>query len=141
MPVIERRAQVSDEDTELKIERVTVYPHFIEKVEANVKRSMERGTSFSIVGYKLEKSKEGGEAQQLEQLTDLISSFVRNADIVTLNPNKELIVLLHDTHSIGARAFISRARRVLPEDLNQRLSVWMRSFPNLEEEFESAYAS
>jgi DNA-binding response OmpR family regulator/KaiC/GvpD/RAD55 family RecA-like ATPase len=139
-PSIERRAHFSDEATALKTERITAYTHFIEKVEANVKRSMERGTSFSIVGYRLEKSKEG-DVEKLARLTDLISTYVRNADIVSSNSNEELVVLLHDTHSIGARAFISRARRGLPEELNQRLSVWMRSFPNLEEEFESAYAS
>jgi DNA-binding response OmpR family regulator/KaiC/GvpD/RAD55 family RecA-like ATPase len=140
MPARERRAHFSGEGAALKTEHVTAYPHFIEKVEANVKRSIERGTSFSIVGYSLEKSQEG-ETEKLAQVTNLISSYVRNADIVSINPNQELVVLLHDTHSIGARAFISRARRVLPEDLNQRLSVWMRSFPNLEEEFESSYAS
>jgi DNA-binding response OmpR family regulator/KaiC/GvpD/RAD55 family RecA-like ATPase len=139
-PPIERRAHFSDEATALKTERITAYTHFIEKVEANVKRSMERGTSFSIVGYRLEKSK-AGDVEKLARLTDLISTYVRNADIVSSNSNEELVVLLHDTHSIGARAFISRARRGLPEELNQRLSVWMRSFPNLEEEFESAYAS
>jgi DNA-binding response OmpR family regulator len=139
-PLIERRAQISDETVALKTERVTVYTRFMETVEANVKRSMERGTSFSIVGYRLEASKES-EAERFALLTDLISSYVRNADIVSINPNKELVVLLHDTHSIGARAFISRARRILPEELNQNLSVWMRSFPNLEEEFESVYAS
>ena len=140
MPAIERRAHFSDEEAALKTEHVTTYSHFIEKVEANVKRSMERGTSFSIAGYRLENPQEG-ETERLAQLADLISSYVRNADIVSINPHKELVVLLHDTHSIGARAFISRARRILPEDLNQRLCVWMRSFPNLEEEFESSYAS
>jgi hypothetical protein len=138
--LVERRAQAPDEAVEVKTERVTTYARFMEKVEANVKRSMERGTSFSIVGYSLEKSKENDE-ERFELLTDLISSYVRNADIVSINPNKELVVLLHDTHSIGARAFISRARRILPEELSQNISVWMRSFPNLEEEFNSAYAS
>jgi DNA-binding response OmpR family regulator/KaiC/GvpD/RAD55 family RecA-like ATPase len=139
-PAVERRAHFSNEGAALKTEHVTAYTHFIEKVEANVKRSMERGTSFSIVGYRLEKPQEG-ETEKLAQVTNLVSSYVRNADIVSINPNQELVVLLHDTHSLGARAFISRARRVLPEDLNQRLCVWMRSFPNLEEEFESSYAS
>jgi DNA-binding response OmpR family regulator/KaiC/GvpD/RAD55 family RecA-like ATPase len=139
-PLIERRAQASDEVVQLKTERVTGYTRFMDTVETNVKRSMERGTSFSIVGYKLETSKPG-EAQKFALLTDLISTYVRNADIVSINPNKELVILLHDTHSLGARAFISRARRILPEELTQDLSVWMRSFPNLEEEFESAYAS
>jgi DNA-binding response OmpR family regulator/KaiC/GvpD/RAD55 family RecA-like ATPase len=139
-PARERRAQAPDEVMELKTERVTGYPRFMETVEANVKRSMERGTSFSIVGYRLEAAKPG-EPQRFSLLTDLISSYVRNADIVSINPNHELVVLLHDTHSLGARAFISRARRILPEELSHDLSVWMRSFPNLEEEFESAYAS
>jgi DNA-binding response OmpR family regulator/KaiC/GvpD/RAD55 family RecA-like ATPase len=139
-PLIERRAQVPDEAVEVKTERVTTYARFMEKVEANVKRSMERNTSFSIVGYRLEKSKES-EEERFDLLTDLMSSYVRNADIVSINPNKELVILLHDTHSIGARAFISRARRILPEELSQNLSVWMRSFPNLEEEIDSAYAS
>jgi DNA-binding response OmpR family regulator/KaiC/GvpD/RAD55 family RecA-like ATPase len=139
-PLIERRAQASNEVVQLKTERVTGYTRFMDTVETNVKRSMERGTSFSIVGYKLETSKPG-EAQRFALLTDLISTYVRNADIVSINPNKELVILLHDTHSLGARAFISRARRILPEELTQDLSVWMRSFPNLEEEFESAYAS
>jgi DNA-binding response OmpR family regulator/KaiC/GvpD/RAD55 family RecA-like ATPase len=139
-PLIERRAQVSDETVAMKTERITNYARYMETVEANVKRSMERGTSFSIVGYRLEKAKEG-DAERFAQLTDLISSYVRNADIVSINPNKELVVLLHDTHSIGARAFISRARRILPEELNQHLSVWMRSFPNLEEEIEPAYTN
>lgn len=138
-PLIERRAQASDETIEPKTERVTTYTRFMETVEANVKRSMERGTSFSIVGYRLEKAKES-DSEKFALLTDSISTYVRNADIVSINPNNELIVLLHDTNSIGARAFISRARRILSEELNQNLSVWMRSFPNLEEEYDLAYA-
>jgi DNA-binding response OmpR family regulator/KaiC/GvpD/RAD55 family RecA-like ATPase len=139
-PLIERRANFSEDSLELKGERVASYPRFIEQVEANVKRSGERNTSFSIVGYKIEQTQESLE-EQLKRLTDLVSAVVRNADIVSINPNNELVVLLHDTNSIGARAFISRARRRLPANLNQALSVWMRSFPNFEEEFESAYAS
>lgn len=138
--IAERRAHFSGGVVALKTERMADYAKFIEQVEANIKRSMERGTAFSIVGYKLESAPADGE-EKLHQVADLLASSVRNADIVSLNESGELVILLHDTNSIGARAFISRARRRLPENLNQQLSTWMRSFPNLEEEFESAYAS
>jgi hypothetical protein len=125
---------------EQKTERIAAYAQFIDQVEANVKRSMERHTAFSIVGYKLE-NPQSDAVEKRRELANLLAPFVRNADIVSINDQQELVILLHDTNSIGARAFISRARRRLPENLNQQLSIWMRSFPNLEEAFESAYAS
>jgi DNA-binding response OmpR family regulator/KaiC/GvpD/RAD55 family RecA-like ATPase len=139
-PVVERRANFSGEVIKMKTERIAAYTQFIEQVEANVKRSMERNTAFSIVGYRLENPGQDTD-EKLKEVADLLGSFVRNADLVSINEHRELVVLLHDTNSIGARAFISRARRRLPETFLQQFSTWMRSFPNLEEEFESAYAS
>jgi DNA-binding response OmpR family regulator/KaiC/GvpD/RAD55 family RecA-like ATPase len=139
-PAVERRANFLSDGVEQKTERIAAYAQFIDQVEANVKRSMERHTAFSIVGYKLE-NPQSDAVEKRRELANLLAPFVRNADIVSINDQQELVILLHDTNSIGARAFISRARRRLPENLNQQLSIWMRSFPNLEEAFESAYAS
>ena len=48
------------------------------------------------------------------------------------------MILLTDANAIGAQAFVSRLRERVLNEMNQEPSVWLRSFPDLEEATEAA---
>src|SRR6185503_6551673 len=56
--------------------------------------------------------------------------------VISTNPHNDIVALLADADAAGARAFVGRLRERVSRELNQEPSLWMRSFPDLEEKVE-----
>jgi len=115
----------------------TPYSQFANEVETRVKAAMESGAPFSIVGCRLKEMTANGGHLAL-RLYDIVHGLARDADITSTNPRNDLVILLADAGSTGARAFAGRLRARVMEELNQDPTLWMRSFPDLEESTEAA---
>lgn len=110
----------------------TRYQDFAAKVEKSVKSAIDDGTSFSIVGVRLSQMTANGGHLAL-QLYELVSSLVRDSDLISTNPRNDLVILLADADTTGARAFLSRLRQRVLDEMGHEPIVWIRSFPDLEE--------
>ena len=115
--------------------QLVVYEKFIAQIETQVKAAMGQGTAFSIVGINLEGVQKETDARMREVYT-LVSRTIRSGDLLTKNPRNELVALLNHSDTNGAKAFIERFREKLAEGSRHELSVWVRSFPSLEEDKE-----
>jgi CheY-like chemotaxis protein/KaiC/GvpD/RAD55 family RecA-like ATPase len=112
------------------------YEDFVAQVEKSVKSGIDNGTSFSIVGCRLpDMTANGGLVAY--RLYELVHSLVRETDMVSTNPRNDLVILLADADTTGARAFIARMREQIVKEMNQEPTVWVRSFPDLEETTDS----
>ncbi|MEW6130389.1 MAG: ATPase domain-containing protein [Acidobacteriota bacterium] len=118
-----------------KKDKLEPYSHFIVHVEEQIKMVMEKGNAFSIVGYRLEPQAQSIRVKVAE-FFDLVSSSVRNDDLISTNPHNDLVILLSDTDIKGAKGFVNRLRKQITGELHQALTVWIRSFPNFEESSE-----
>lgn len=115
----------------------TQYKEFAEDVERRVKATMTGGAPFSIVGCRLPRMTANGGRMAL-RLFGIVQGLVREADLISTNSRNDLVLLLAEAGNSGARAFAGRLKERVQEELNQELSVWMRSFPELEESTEAA---
>jgi DNA-binding response OmpR family regulator/KaiC/GvpD/RAD55 family RecA-like ATPase len=114
----------------------TSYEDFVARVEKNVRTALDNNSSFSIVGCRLPNMTAYGGLVAIH-LYELVSTLVRDSDLISTNQRNDLVILLADADAAGARAFITRLRDRVIEEVNQEPSVWMRSFPDLEEAVES----
>jgi DNA-binding response OmpR family regulator/KaiC/GvpD/RAD55 family RecA-like ATPase len=113
------------------------YEDFSSEVDKRVKAAMENGTPFSIVGCRLpQMTAHGGEFAL--RLYEIVRGLIRDGDLTSTNPRNDLVVLLTNADSAGARAFAGRLRERVLEELGNEASLWMRSFPDLEESTEAA---
>lgn len=110
----------------------TPYEDFAADVEKRVKAAMETGSPFSIVGCRVPNMTAGGGRLAL-RLFDILRSLARENDLMSTNPRNDLVILLTDADSSGAQAFAGRLRDRVQEDLTEEPSLWIRSFPDLEE--------
>jgi CheY-like chemotaxis protein len=108
------------------------YEEFSAHVEARVKTAMDSGAAFSIIGCSLPQMTASG-GQLALRLFELMSSLVRDTDLVSTNSRNDIVVLLTDANANGARAFVSRLRDRVMSELRLEPTVWRRSFPDLEE--------
>ncbi len=118
-----------------KKEKLEPYTHFILHVEERVKTAIAEGTVFSMVGFRLEPNV-GSVQLKAGQLFDLVGDSVRTDDLISTNTRNDLVVLLPDTNTQGARGFVKRLRKQIAEEVNEDLTVWIRNFPNLEEAYQ-----
>ncbi|HKY05332.1 MAG TPA: response regulator, partial [Blastocatellia bacterium] len=112
------------------------YPDFVSHVEGRVRAAIDNGSSFSIAGCRLSNMTSNGGRAAIK-LYEMICSVVRDTDLVSTNPRNDLVVLLADADASGARAFVGRLRDRVLNEMSQEPSVWIRSFPDLEETAES----
>jgi CheY-like chemotaxis protein len=112
------------------------YKEFAADVERRVELAMDGGEPFSIVGCRLQRMTEGGGRIAL-RLFDIARALVRDTDRMSTNPRNDLVILLANAGTAGAQAFAGRLRERVIEELNQEPSLWMRSFPELEETSET----
>jgi CheY-like chemotaxis protein/KaiC/GvpD/RAD55 family RecA-like ATPase len=118
-------------------DQFTPYQKFIALVETRVKATIENGAAFSVVGCRLPAMTAKG-GQVALRLFELVRTLVRDTDLISTNPRNDLVVLLANADASGARAFASRLRERAIEEMHQEPSIWMRSFPDLEEATEAA---
>lgn len=118
-------------------ELFTPYSEFAAEVEKRVKAAMDNGTPFSIVGCRLPDMTANGGWMAL-RLFEIVCGLVRDADLTSTNPRNDLVILLPDAGTSGARAFAGRLQDRVIEELKQEPKLWMRSFPDLEESTEAA---
>jgi DNA-binding response OmpR family regulator len=113
------------------------YEDFSAEVDKRVKAAIENGTPFSIVGCRLpQMTAHGGEFAL--RLYEIVRGLIREGDLTSTNPRNDLVVLLANADTAGARAFAGRLRERVLEELGNEASLWMRSFPDLEESTEAA---
>ena len=62
-------------------------------------------------------------------LLSLISSLVRQGDIMSVNESSDIVIMLADANASGAEAFLTRLRGRVNESLNCEPVIWMRQFP------------
>ncbi len=113
------------------------YRDFASQVEARVKKAMGSGTAFSIVGCRLAQMTANAGLSAL-RLYELARLLVRESDLISTNLRNDLVILLTDADAAGAQAFVNRLRERVLDEMNQEPSVWLRSFPDLEEATETA---
>ncbi|HVF92443.1 MAG TPA: response regulator [Blastocatellia bacterium] len=131
-----RQASFQNENHQPARDQFVPYKDFVTHVERNVKIAVENGSSFSIAGCRLPQMTANGGIAAL-RLLDLIRSLVRDTDLLSTNQRNDLVVLLADADVNGARAFVNRLRDRVIEELSEEPSIWVRSFPDLEEATES----
>ena len=112
------------------------YSDFTAEVDKRVKGAMESGAPFSIVGCRLPQMTSHGGRLAL-RLYEIVRALVREDDLTSTNPRNDLVVLLATADTAGARAFAGRLRERVLEELSQEASLWMRSFPDLQESTEA----
>lgn len=122
------------------VEEFVRYEDFVAQVEKSVKSGIDHGSSFSIVGCRLTDMTANGGLMAI-RLYELVRTLVRETDLVSTNPHNDLVILLADADTAGARAFIARMREQILKEMNQEPTVWVRSFPDLEETTDSTPAS
>lgn len=115
----------------------TPYEDFAADVEKRVKAAMETGAPFSIVGCRVPNMTASGGRVAL-RLFDIVRSLARENDLMSTNPRNDLVILLTDAESSGAQAFAGRLRDCVQEELTEEPSLWIRSFPDLEESTEAS---
>ncbi|HEX5732299.1 MAG TPA: response regulator [Blastocatellia bacterium] len=118
------------------IEEFVRYEDFVAQVEKSVKIGIDSGSSFSIVGCRLPDMTANGGLMAI-RLYELVRTLVRETDLVSTNPRNDLVILLADADTAGARAFIARMREQILKEMNREPTVWVRSFPDLEETTDS----
>lgn len=118
-------------------DQFTPYQEFSAQVERRVKDAIERGAAFSVAGCRLPSMTAKG-GQVALKLFELVRTLVRDTDLLSTNPRNDLVVLLANADASGARAFAARLRERAAEEMQQEPSIWMRSFPDLEEANEAA---
>lgn len=118
-------------------DQFTPYHKFAAQVETRVKATIENGAAFSVVGCRLPAMTAKG-GQVALRLFELVRTLVRDTDLISTNPRNDLVVLLANADAGGSRAFASRLRERAIEEMHQEPSIWMRSFPDLEEATEAA---
>ena len=122
------------------IEEFVRYEDFVAQVEKSVKTGINNGSSFSIVGCRLPDMTANGGLVAI-RLYELVRTLVRDTDLVSTNPRNDLVILLADADTAGARAFIARMREQILKEMNLEPTVWVRSFPDLEETTDSTPSS
>jgi CheY-like chemotaxis protein len=119
-------------------EQFTPYNEFVAEVEKRVKAVIDEGSALSIVGCRVpQMTTKHGDIAQL-RLREVVREVVRDTDLTSTNAPGDVVILLADAGATGAQAFASRLRETVAEKMNQDPSVWMRSFPKLEEAAETA---
>jgi DNA-binding response OmpR family regulator/KaiC/GvpD/RAD55 family RecA-like ATPase len=108
------------------------YGDFTAEVDKRVKGAIESGAPFSIVGCRLPQMTSQGGLQAL-RLYEIVRALVREDDLTSTNPRNDLVVLLANADTSGARAFAGRLRERVLQEVSQEASLWMRSFPDLKE--------
>ena len=122
--------------SESEPEIFTPYEEFAADVERRVKAAMATGAPFSIVGCRVPHMTANGGRVAL-RLFDIVRSLARENDLMSTNPLNDLVVLLSDADTAGAQSFASRLRDSVLEELMEGPTLWIRSFPDLEESTES----
>lgn len=131
-----RQAGPQGENHQPARDQFVPYKDFVAHVERNVRNAVENGSSFSIAGCRLPQMTANGGIAAL-RLLDLVRSLVRDTDLLSTNQSNDLVVLLADADTGGARAFVNRLRERVIGELSEEPSIWVRSFPELEEATES----
>jgi len=108
------------------------YSMFAAEVEKRVKSALTDSAQFSIVGCRLPEIAADGGKPGL-RLLEIVRELARDGDLISTNPLNDMVILLDDASSVGARAFVSRLRSRVVEELHQEPTIWTRSFPELEE--------
>ena len=113
-------------------DRFTPYPKFASQVEEHVRATLDSDATFAIVGCRVpHMTAKGG--QIALRLYDLVRRLIRESDLISTNQRNDIVMLLTDANAGGARAFVSRLREGIVNQLNQEPTVWLRTFPDLEE--------
>jgi DNA-binding response OmpR family regulator/KaiC/GvpD/RAD55 family RecA-like ATPase len=105
------------------------YPEFVERVEDRVKRAIDDQGWFSIVGCRIPRLEATHAREKAPGLYGLISSLVRQDDVVSVNDSRDVLIMLTDADAAGANAFLSRLRARIVVELNQDPEIWLRQFP------------
>jgi DNA-binding response OmpR family regulator/KaiC/GvpD/RAD55 family RecA-like ATPase len=113
-------------------EPFTSYQKFTAQVEERVRATLESNATFAIVGCRLPQMTAKGGHLAL-RLYDLVRRLIRETDLLSTNPRNDIVILLTDANASGARAFVSRLRERMINELHQEPGIWLRSFPDLEE--------
>ncbi len=119
-----------------EVEQFIPYRDFASQVEERVKKAMDSGAAFSIVGCRLAQMTANAGLPAL-RLYELVRGLVRESDLISTNPRNDMVILLTDANATGAQAFVNRLRERVLNEMNQEPSVWLRSFPDLEEATEA----
>ncbi len=123
-----------------EVDYFIAYSDFVARVEKGVKTAIDNGMSFSVVGCRVPQMTAGG-GQTAIRLLELVRALVRDSDVISTNPHNDIVALLADADAAGARTFVGRLRERVSRELNQEPSLWMRSFPDLEEKVEPVRAT
>jgi DNA-binding response OmpR family regulator len=115
------------------------YSEFASQVEDRIQVALDKGPAFSVVGCRLSELTANA-GRTAFRLYEMIRTLVRETDVVSTNPRNDMLILLVDADAAGARAFVTRLRTRVMDEMSHSLLVWVRSFPDLEEVSDSSQA-
>ena len=130
-------SEPADASTASGHELFVPYAEFAADVEKRVKDAMDHGAPSSVVGCRLPQMTANAGSLAL-RLFEIVRGLARDTDVTSTNPHNDMVILLPDADSSGARAFAVRLQERISDELNQEPALWMRSFPDLEESTEAA---
>jgi DNA-binding response OmpR family regulator/KaiC/GvpD/RAD55 family RecA-like ATPase len=113
-------------------EHFTSYQKFTAQVEERVRATLESNATFAIVGCRIPQMTARGGHIAL-RLYDHVRRLIRETDLLSTNPRNDIVILLTDANANGARAFVSRLRERIVNEMHQEPDIWLRTFPDLEE--------
>lgn len=105
------------------------YSDFVRQVEDRVKQATDEDSWFCIVGCRTAPADMPVDPGKDDALLSLISSLVRQGDIMSVNESSDILIMLADANAAGAKAFLSRLRGRVSESLDREPVIWMRQFP------------
>lgn len=112
-------------------EPFTPYNEFEAEVEKRVRESKEGDPPFSVLGCGL-RGMTASRGKLALRLFEIVHGLKREMDVTSTNLRNEMVVLLQDADTRGARAFAGRLRLRVVEELNLEPALWVRSFPDRE---------
>src|SRR6266404_984682 len=124
-----RKAEPAAASTGSEQELFIPNKEFAAEVEKRVKAAVDNGAPFSIVGCRLAQMTADGGRLAL-RLFEIVRGLARDADLTSMNPRNDLVILLADAGASGARAFAGRLRARVIDELDQEPALWIRSFPD-----------
>ncbi|HSB08457.1 MAG TPA: ATPase domain-containing protein [Blastocatellia bacterium] len=129
----DRASREPDED------RFKSYGEFLARIFTRIEDGLNNnyGAPFSIVSCRVPRMTADGGRVAL-QLFDLVHSVISACDTITTNKHNDLVILLENTDTVGASAFVTRLRGLVLNEMGQLPSIRLWSLPRPEDAIETA---
>lgn len=129
----ERAAPNNHADRKADGDAFKSYGDFVARIFTRIEDGLNDNydSPFSIVSCRLPKMTANGGRVAL-RLFDLVHSIISSTDSITTNKRNDLVILLENTNSARAAAFVNRLRWMTLKEMHQEPSIRLWSLPRPE---------